>query len=359
MVRGMFKVKDTYQLPEGEVEYTVEYGPETKRAFERLNDALAGKGLTPWLTGTKEECVLVLRKPTTVPSKRSRLPVILLLLTLASVVLFSLFDRVTYEVYAPSIPGFLVLIPYWIVVAAALGAHQLGRMAVAWRNKTPLPVSYVVPGIPYITLVLPSLGFVSRQSGPAVNRDKLFGVILVGPLLVLAVAVVAYAIGAVSSVQSTQPLPSCQYTGSYISLCPSVIQSGLDYMTAPFSPAVAQGFLRFSPIQDGAAVCFLVAFIGFLPMASFDGGYLASLVWGRSGARVATYLSVLALILIDTPNYWGVAIVALLLAGRPVQPWVLDEVSGLSDKRKLIFLGAIALGFLALPIPQGFATFQL
>jgi hypothetical protein len=364
MVREMFRVKDSFQLPEGEVEYSVEYAPESKKAFAQLHDALVDKGLTPWLTGTKDECVLALRKKVGTPPGRTRLPVILLLLTLATVVFISLLNRITYESFAPSIPGYLVLIPFWVVVGGALAVHQVGRRYVANRNKTPPPVSYAIPGIPFLTstyvaIVLPTLGFVSVQPGPAINRDRLFGVMLVGPLLILAVGVAAYVAGAFASVQSSQPILACQNTSAYVTGCPSLIQSALDFLTAPFSPAVAPGYLRFSPLQDGATVGFLVAFISLLPMASFDGGYVASLVWGSSGARAATYLSVIALIVIDTPFYWVVAIVALLLAGRPVQPLLLDEVSELSSSRRFLYLGAIILGFLALPIPQNLGSFPL
>jgi membrane-associated protease RseP (regulator of RpoE activity) len=358
-VRARFAVKDSYQLPDGEMEYRVEYSASTKVEFEKLTKNLSPQGLTPWLTGTKDECVLTVRKTSVPEPRRSRVPVILALSTLASVVFFSLFERLTFERFAPSIPGTEVIGFYLGSVVLILGVHELARRYVASRSGTPNPRSYALPGVPYLTTILPSLGFVSAQTRPAVNRDRLFDIMVAGPLLALAVAAVIYLAGGFASVQSTQPLPSCESNSTFISVCSGALQSSLDAASRPFVPAVAPGYLRFSPLQDGASIGFLLTFINLLPMASFDGGYLSNLVWGTRAARVTTYLSALALILIDAPFYWGVGIVVLILAGRQIRPQVLDDVSGVSGSRRTIFFGSLVLALLCLPFPQNVATFTL
>ncbi|MDA4121387.1 MAG: hypothetical protein OK404_03150 [Thaumarchaeota archaeon] len=358
-VRARFTVKDVFQLPEGETEYRVEYGPGSKQKFEELHKALLAQGLTPRLIGGRDNCVLVLRKASTLEVTRSRVPVMLALATLASVVFFSLFERLTYEQFAPAVAGYQVLGLYIGGVVGILGAHELGRRYVAKRSKSFSPGSYALPGIPYLTTILPSLGFVSAQRKPAINRDKLFDIMLAGPLVALAVSVILYTMGGFMSTQSSHPLPSCESNSTYISVCSSVVQSALDAVTNPFLPAIAPGYLRFSPIQDAAAIGFLLTFINLLPMANFDGGFLSALTWGRRAARVATYLSALALITIDAPFYWGAGVFVLLLAARPLELQLLDEVSGATRSRRLLYLGALVIGFLCLPIPQNLATFAL
>jgi hypothetical protein len=108
-------------------------------------------------------------------------------------------------------------------------------------------------------------------------------------------------------------------------------------------------------------VGFILAFIGLLPMTIYDGGLLSCIAWGERAARVTTYLSVLLLLLIDMnyATYWAVAIVALLLAGRPVRLKLLDEVSALSSSRRWVFIGSLVLAFLCLPVPHSLATFPL
>ncbi len=361
-VRSKFTVKDTFQLPEGDAEYSVEYLPDSKVSFELLNKELSKKGFTPRLIGTKAEAILFIRKSQAPAPRRSRIPVILGLLTLASVVVFGLFERVIYEQFAPRFQGNTVLFAYGATVVVIVGLHELGHRYLARRSGELPPTSYLIPGIPDVTAFLPALGIVARQKSPAVNRDRFFDIMIVGPMLGLAAAVVLYSVGALLSVQSSVPLLRCQDVNSYISVCPtnpSIIQATLDYVLGPFMPGVASGFVRLSPLQDGATVGFILTFIGLLPMASLDGGHLSRLAWGSRASRVATYLSVFALISLDIPNYWALAIVVLLVAGRPAEPQVLDEVTGISGSRRWLYLGALVLALLSLPIPQNFATFPL
>jgi membrane-associated protease RseP (regulator of RpoE activity) len=361
LVRGKFSVKDSFQLPDGEVEYRVEYRGDTRANFALLQRDLVGRGLTPWLQGTKQECVLTVKK-TPPPPKRSRLPVAVALLTLASIMVFALLQRMVYEQLAPGLPGLVVLVSYAGTVVVLLGVHELGHRYMARRAGSAPPTPYIVPGIPDVTYFLPSLGAVSSQRSPAVNRDKVFDVMLVGPLLALLVAILCYVLGDLTSVQSSVPVSFGQIANTSISLRQinaNLLQTAVDSVIGPYLPKAAQGHVMLSPLGDGATVGFLLTFIGFLPMASFDGGYLSTLAWGKRAARAATYLSVLALIVLDTPNYWALAIAVLVIAGRPVQLQLLDEVSDLAPARRWLYLGALLLALLSLPIPQNIATLSL
>jgi hypothetical protein len=361
LVRSRFIVKEYFALPDGEFEFQVAYDDDTKQKFAQLQPEADAKGYRPELTGTQEECVLMLRKAGAPPAARSRVPVLLALLTLASLAVFALLQVSVDEQLSPSISKFLVFFGFSATVGVILGAHELGQRLAARRGQAGHSSSYLIPGIPFLTPFLPSLGFVNAQREPAVNRDRLFDVVIAGPLAILVIAILLYLVGVLTATQSTVPFQATNLANSTVSINPSAVQAGIDSLLGPLIPSIPAGYVQVSPIADGAAFGFVLVFIGLLPMAVFDGGLLTCTALGERAAKVTTYLSVLVLLLIDMnyATYWAVAIIALLLAGRPVKLKLLDEVSGLSASRKWAFVGSIVLAFLCLPAPHSLATFPL
>jgi hypothetical protein len=361
-VRSRFTVKDSFQLSDGEMEFSVVYRPDSKERFVELCRELAASGFTPRLVGSEGDALLFVRKAQTIARRQSRIPVILTLLALGSVVVFGLYSGVTiYPKYAPSVPGGIVIFLYGAAVIAVLAIHELGHMyASRWKGEAS-PTSYLLPGILGVTMALPTLGIISRQSRPAVNRDRLFDIILVGPILGLSIALALYVLGGLMAVQSAVPLQSCQQVNGTAILCPSVIQLGLDAVVGPLMPHVAPGYSTLSPLADGATVGLILTFVSLLPMTSFDGGHLSTLAWGAGVSRIASYLSVILLIAVDLPTYWALAFVVLLLMSlsRDSEPQLLDEVSPVSRTRRWLYLGALALALLCMPLPRTIAGFPL
>ena len=359
-VRSKFTVKDVYQLPDGAVEYSVEYGDGSKKAFEELRGTLSKLGSAATLSGSKSECVLTVKPLLKTKTKRSRVPVILTLLTLTSIIIFSLLERIVYAKFSPDQSGYLVLLAYGVGVIALMGAHEGAHWYYARRSGSEAPTPYLIPGIPNITAFFPALGAVTLQREPAVNRDGYFDLLVVGPFAALVLAVVLYAVGTLTAFQSAIPLSGNESVNSFLSvhqINPSAIQYAIDWILSPFAPQAASGYVMLSPVGDAATVGFLLTFVGLLPLGIFDGGQLASLAWGQGAARLASYAGVFALIAVDTPYYWAVAIVVLILAGRSVQPQLLDEVSGLSSSRRWLYIAVFALALLSVPIPQTIGTF--
>jgi len=246
-------------------------------------------------------------------------------------------------------------------IAALMAAHELGQRFAARTRQAGHASSYLVPGIPFLTPFLPSLGFVSSQREPALNKDRLFDVVIAGPLAILVLSVIFYLIGVLTAVQSTVAFQNTQLVNSTVSINANAIELAINTVTGPFIQSAPAGYVQVSPVADGAAFGFVLVFICLLPMAIFDGGFLSNLAWGERAARVTTYLSVLLLLVIDMnyATYWATAIVALLLAGRPVRLKLLDGVSGLSSGRRWVFVGSLILAFLCLPIPHTLATIPL
>jgi hypothetical protein len=359
LVRSRFSVKEFFTLPGGELEFQVAYDNGIKQKFVQLRLDTADSGYRPELTGTKDECVLILRKPEAPAKGGSRLPVLLALFTIATVVVFALVERLNYEQLAPSLSGFFVFFCFALGIPALLGVHELAQQLVARRKKTGRPSSYLIPWVPFLPPFLPSLGFASSQREPALNRDALFDAVIAGPLAILVVAVLLYAIGDLTAVQSPLLFQFAHSANSTNLTNPSIIQMSMDTILGPYLPKAAAGALPTSPFADVATVGFFVIFFAFLPMATFDGGLLSLASLGERASKALTYLSVLALLLLDTPNYWSLAIIVLLLAGRTNQLKLLDDVSDISTSRRWVFLGSVVLAFLCLPIPHNLGTLPL
>ena len=363
-IRQKFSVVQFFALPEDEAEYQIEYHEDTKSKFEELFREISPLGYRPELSGTKDECVLILRRIQAAEHRRSRIPVLLALFTLVSVVVFALEQEIVDEQFLPSFPGSFVIIGYSISVTAIMIIHELAQRFSARKKSGGRATSYLLPGIPQITSFLPSMGFAASQREPALNRDSLYDTVIAGPLAILILALVLFAVGDLTRIPSTITLQAVRAhltnsTLTITSINPNPLQIALDAALTPWLPSVAPGYVSISPLMDGATVGFLLAFIGMLPIMSYDGGFLATAAWGLRAGRAANYISVAALFLLDTPNYWGLGLVAFFLAGRPFQLKVHDEVTPLSSSRRWITVGIIALAFLCLPIPQNLATFQL
>ncbi len=358
LVRSMFTVKQSFALPGGELEFQIAYAADTKGKFSRLHSELLTKGYRPELTGTKDDCVLTLKKAEPAHAKASRFTVILALLTLASIVVFALAEVLNYEELAPSVPSYFVFIGFSAGTALIVGAHELGQRLLAKRRNAGHANSYLIPWLPFLPPA-PSLGFATAQREPAVNRDGLFDTVIAGPLAILALAIVIYIIGDLSAAQSTLLYQWAHGANATKLTNPNVIEMSVDLILGPVLPKTAANALAVSPLADAATVGFILVFIGLLPMAFFDGGFLSALAGGPGLARVTSYLSVIALMVLDTPTYWALAVLVLLLAGRPFQPRLLDEVSELSWTRKSAFALSVAVAFLCLPIPHNLATLWL
>jgi hypothetical protein len=359
VVGRFFTVRQSFVLPDGELEFQVNYDEQAKGKFVTLKAQVSLLGFRPELTGTPEECVLTLRKVEASPSKLPRLPVFFALFTIAALVVSAILQLGVYQELVPSWPYYLPFLGFAATVGVILGAHELGQRLMSRARDAGHASSYMIPGIPFIPPFLPSLGFASSQREPALNRDSLFDTVIAGPIAMLLLALLLFAVGNVTAVQSSVAFANTNLNSTAVTINPNAIQLAVGTLLGPFTHPVAAGYVSVSPIADGSVIGFILVFIALLPMASYDGGLLATIAWGQRAARVASYLSILALLVLDTWTYWIVAVIVLLLVGRPNQLRLQDEVSPLSRSRQWILLGAIVLAFLCLPIPSNIATLPL
>ncbi len=355
ILRQRFSVTDSFNLPNDEMEYKVTYEPTSKQNFVELCAALAPMGYTPWLVGTRKDAAIIVKRKQAPKSSNSRIPTLLFFLTVLAVAFLCLLDTETYAQYAPSLSPYLVTLVFGGAVIAIFAAHEFGHRYAAGKEGTAAPTSYFIPGFPLITYFLPNIGTVSIPREPSVNRDSLFDIYMLGPIAAFIVAVALYAVGEFAWVQSAIPFQASG--GGTISN--SLFQDLIDAAFSPFIRSIPSGYVRLSPFADAAFVGFFLTFLNILPITQFDGGYLTASAFGERAVRVGTYLSVLALILLDTYNYWAIAVFILLLAPRATNPQYLDEISDVSTSKKLIFFVLLAVALMSLPVPQNFARIPL
>ena len=363
IVRRAFSVKDSFVLPDGEAEYKVVYDEKAKGAFERLYDTLRPKGYVPRLTGSMDDCVLLVRKA---PTERgsSRAPVVLGLLTLAAIVAYGWLQYIVYQQLLPERLPVLMGMAYVLVLILVIGLHEVAHRRSASRGGTRAPVPYFLPGLPAFT-ALPSFGTVLVHREPPVNRDALFRTGFLGPIVAIVLCILFYAIGVITaaSVSTAQvqsglaALPNIQLTTPNPSIIESLIVSFLNLVTG--GPRTTTGGELISPIAAAADTGLILTFFNLLPATQLDGGQLCESILGYRGLRITTYLSIIALLVLDTPNYWIMAVIVLVIAGRPPRVSTLDEVSEPSRAKKILFAIILLLALASVPIPQNIATLQL
>jgi membrane-associated protease RseP (regulator of RpoE activity) len=370
LVRNRFKVLDYLVVEDGSTEYKVEYEGGTKETFIQLSRALRASGFTARLYGTKQDATLLVskeegKKPT------SRAPLILLSLTLISISITGLFLSSIFQQVSPRVPVIPMAVAFTLAVVGVLGLHEFAHRYVSKRDGKGSSVPYYIPNIPVfsglpILSFLPTFGSVTFVRRPLLNRDALFDVYFIGPIVGMVVALAVSVVGAATSAVLTQAEYSRIFTSQSNIVAVKMNESLLQMMMKGFTtlvgltPPVSGGAVYISsPIDIAAWVGFLVTFLNLLPAAVFDGGIMTKLVVSDRGSRIITALTGILLIAIDTPNYWVVVLLIFLLAARPALGETLDSVSDMAASKKILFLLSLVIMILCAPVPQNFATIAL
>jgi membrane-associated protease RseP (regulator of RpoE activity) len=107
--------------------------------------------------------------------------------------------------------------------------------------------------------------------------------------------------------------------------------------------------LVMSPLLFAAWIGFALTFINLVPAWQLDGGHLARAMFGERWHRIITYAGIGALFLM---RFWPMAILVLILSQRIPSNVPLDDVTPLSQKRKILFFITIGLAIVIAPIPS-------
>ncbi|MHB8567822.1 MAG: site-2 protease family protein [Nitrososphaerales archaeon] len=330
LVRQRFSVEQEY-LGDSMEFYLSASQKETKSSFISLDSELRKNGDTALLRRTDRGLLLIVLKKPPYPKQRLKTPAILLLATVITV----LIDGV---IRALSIPnplsssvsmsqGLFIAALYTASLIGIIGIHELGHKVASWHHKINSSWPYFIPGIPSF---LPTFGAVIRSAEPPVNRDALFDLGLSGPVAGLAITLIVSIVAVASAVVvplsdfSTAPaLVNVDYYTSFL----------IDLMKGSSSNNVVGGSM-FYVLYFAYTLGFIITFINLFPAWQLDGGHIANSAVSPRVHMYLTYISVAMMIFIQ---FWLMAILILFFSRVAPSLRPLDDVSPLSNKRKMFF----------------------
>ena len=336
--------------------------------FLRVMEQLRSQSLIAAIRGVGDTLTLkVFQKPQVRPPRRT-INLGLFLATIATVTVagyflwtgglggFAALQAQYNSITLPGASPYLEAAAFALGLLSIIGFHELGHKATTVHHKLDASFPYFIPGPPPIG----TFGALISLKGPPANRDQLFDLGLSGPvvgfLVTIIVGIVSMLFGpALTSTRASQltawdltcraqlGVGSCFSSVSWPSQ--PLILVLLSNLTGYINPNIIYDQQLFFAAQIGA----LLTFLNIVPAWQLDGGHISRAVFGPKGHRLASLVG-LGLLLLS--GFWVFAILVLAmitftrrgLAG--VEP--LDDVSPVSNSRKLLYLLGIALLVLTL-----------
>jgi len=319
-------VCEHFQIEEALIEHNIptfylKQPQETKYAFLKLLEKLEQMNLVAYLRRTNGRIVLKIFPKQ--PSKPSNILVNWLLLFATVGTAFAAGYLLSEGFTDPLIGG----ATFTVAIMAVLGMHEMGHKLTANRRGIEATPPYFIPGPPPFG----TFGAMIMQKSLPPNKDSLFDIGASGPICGFLVAVVATIVGLpyssydwVPSNTPTLPAPLFFRLFARFLLPPPPInghQPG--YMLV----------VTLHPVALAGWIGFFVTMLNLLPAAMLDGGHVARSLFNEQTRSILTALSIVFLAIVS----WPMALFVLFLSMFR-HPGPLDDVSGLSRSRKILFV---------------------
>jgi Zn-dependent protease len=233
---------------------------------------------------------------------------------------------------------------YTMSLMGILGIHELGHMIALKHYNIKASWPYFIPGIPGF---IPTFGALITQQSNMPNRNVMFDVGIAGPIAGLIITIIVSIYG--SAISTLIPLEDYQRLSDedmLFSFDTGLLMIATLHMT---NKVVDNMVLVMSPLLFAAWIGFALTAINLVPAWQLDGGHLARAMFGERWHRIITYAGIGALFLM---RFWPMAILVLILSQRIPSNVPLDDVTPLSQKRKMLFFIAIGLVIVIAPIPS-------
>ena len=326
MVESEFDVEESF-VDHNIPTFHIRYREDSKEAFLRLMKRLESLELLPLLRQREEKVVLqVMAKPSIKPN-RNIINIVLFFATLGTVFLSG------YILSASDILGALL---FTGAIMAILGSHEMGHKLLADKHDVEATYPYFIPGLPPIG----TFGALIRQKALPPNKDALFDIGFTGPITGFIIATIVTVIGIqLSTYVSPDP------DALYISL-PLLFQ----FIVMLFPLSGIGDAIQLHPVAFAGWVGMVVTMLNLVPSGMFDGGHVARSLMGSKAHQILSYLGIALLVVI---GWWPMAILALFFSAAR-HPGPLDDVSKLTNSRKLGAIGLVAVFILSV-VPMGLA----
>jgi hypothetical protein len=356
-----FKVTQGYMddVHGGIPTYLLERDRNLKTRFSKLKMRLDSYEVIPVLreAENKGQCILRIfgtrKTPSEMPRKRRRIAIqpILFLATLVTVSISGYllsglwFDSTQHTKSLPLM--LLTTAEYAASLMVILGVHELGHVIACRGHLIKSSLPYFIPAPPYLGpgLYTPgSFGAVILQSTSPVNRDQLFDLGIAGPVSGFIVALIVTFIGISMS------LPVLAQPGMVFTYPPPLMIIIMGLFPGAFPPGTA---ISLHPIAQAGYLGLLITCLNLFPSSQLDGGHMSRAAFGSKGYERASIISMLILLLLGLiPPYTFLPFALLLfffsIGGR--HPGPLDDVSRISNGRKVLLIIGFAILLLSLPM---------
>jgi len=334
-VRRHFTILE-WKVHYGVLTYTV--GDEdTKQRFLRLYYELSPKGFIPVLRREGDKKVLrIFKKP---PERKHRLMwnIVLLLATIVTVSIagYLFTNSEVYSLIDPTFASYRVFhhLAYIAAIFFVLGIHELGHKIACLKHGLKSTPPYFIPGPPEIG---GSLGAVMMQETPILNRDQLFDLGLLGPLMGFIASILITLLGLSLSYLVPYDLVVMWMKQGRVSALPTepllfgLMREGiLSALRIPQDQVVI-----IHPIAFAGWVGMLITFLNTLPVGQLDGGHVVRAIFSSKKHLI---ISLVAIAIMLITGFIVMAIVALIIFFRG-HPGPLDDVSPPSTSRKALLI---------------------
>lgn len=327
------------------IEWKVQYGvltyvigdEDTKDRFLKLYSELYERGYVPVLKNEGRKVLRILRRQETT-KHNSLWNLVLLLATIATVTFagYLFISSGAYEMVDPSFSRYRILhlLAYVLSIFFVLGVHELGHKIACIRHNLKSTPPYFIPGPPIIG---GSFGAIIIQQTPILNRDQLFDLGLLGPLLGFVASIIITFLGlSLSYVIPAELVHLLQEQGkvAYLPIEPLSFVIIRMWLSSLQAQLYQDQVILLHPMTFAGWVGMIVTFLNLLPIGQLDGGHVTRALLDE---RKHTIGSIVAISIMIITGFVVMAILALLILLRG-HPGPLDDVSPLSRLRKLLFL---------------------
>ncbi len=334
LVASEFQIQESMLYMDIPTYYLV-WPQETKQPFLHLLDKLKPYNMVAFLRKTDGKVVLkVAPKPLVKPSN-PRYNLIFLIATIATTFIAGYFMLPPEAGIDPMLGGAI----FSISILVVLGVHEMGHKLTANKNKMEATSPYFIPGPP----PLGTFGALIMQKSLPANRDMLFDVGAMGPIAGFLIALAFSAVGMTLLIPANVPAGSSTVVPiswvllvngmSGLGLVPQVVAPNNGYMMHPIALAGWAGMI--------------VTMLNLLPAGMLDGGHVARSLVNDRYRIILTIASVALLLVTGTFIVMALLIVFMSFVKHPGP---LDDVSGLSRKRKLLSVMLVVFFVLSFPI---------
>ncbi|MFX1519448.1 MAG: site-2 protease family protein [Promethearchaeota archaeon] len=338
---------------------------ETKESMKALKEDVAPLGLTPYLRKyASYEPLLVLsffnleERKTGFPIKN----VLLLIATIITVSIAGYLHALALIILRPNANLIFETFLFVVAVMGIIGLHEMGHFALSKFYDIDASLPYFIPSIPPFG----TFGAFISLRELHLNRDELFDVGFMGPLFGFIVTIIVTIFGILlSPLLMPETIQALTEQGEgFISLPEPLLFTMLISLLASIGVlAIPSGaVLVLHPVAFAGWVGMYITALNLFPITQLDGGHVSRSLFGEKGHR---YVGIVALVIVFIVlSFISIAtaviiLFVLLFFMRVRHPGPLDDVSKLSNSRKLIAIAAYAILVICMPIPSSLINFLM